>query len=57
MSWDEIDDLHTFVINYEPLYLAMVEETGSSGDDIDAEYAWVRRNREWAEAEWKAYNG
>jgi len=42
----DIDDLHTFVINEEGFYTEMQRATGSDGNDLEPEYAWVREHED-----------
>lgn len=49
------DELHSYAINVEGFYLEMVEATGSSGDDDEAEMAWVAKNRRRLRSAYSAY--
>ena len=41
---DEIDSLHSFVINEAGLYEEMQAATGSDGNDLELEFDWVIEN-------------
>lgn len=43
-TFDEVDRMHTFVINDEGMYDRMQADISSDGNDLDPEYAWVRAN-------------